>query len=106
LGTHGFLVEFAQFKLEGRVPAACSARLFCGLRFSGFESSTSLGDEARNPARTIPRSIIQSTLISGTFFIFMSYVIILDSGPGANLAETEAPLDFLRRGWALASWER
>jgi len=64
--------------------------------FSGFESSTSLGDEAKNPLQTIPRSLLQSTAISGIFFLFMAYVVVLGfRGSGFDLGKTEAPLAFL-----------
>ena len=64
--------------------------------FSGFESSTSLGDEAKDPLRTIPRSLLQSTTLSGVFFLFMAYVIVLGfKGSGVDLGKSEAPLAFL-----------
>lgn len=93
----GFAIDPAQITLQGATPAGVlSAIVLVVFAFSGFESSTSLGDEAKNPLRTIPRSLIQSTLISGLFFIFMGYVIILGfQGSGADLGKTEAPLDFL-----------
>ncbi len=62
--------------------------------FSGFESSTALGEEAKDPLRTIPRSLIQSTVICGLFFIFVAYVVILAfENTGLDLGSTEAPLD-------------
>ncbi len=42
--------------------------------FVGFESATTLGHEARNPLRTIPRAVIQSAVLSGVFFITAAYV--------------------------------
>jgi amino acid transporter len=64
--------------------------------FSGFESSTALGEEAKDPLRTIPRSVIQSVLFTGVVFIFMAYVIILGfENTSASLGTTEAPLNFL-----------
>jgi amino acid transporter len=64
--------------------------------FSGFESSTSLGDEAKDPLKSIPKSVLHSTLLAGVFFIVMSYIEVLGfSGSSMNLAKSEAPLDFL-----------
>lgn len=42
--------------------------------FVGFESATTLGHEARNPLRTIPRALIQSAVLSGIFFLVGAYV--------------------------------
>lgn len=41
--------------------------------FVGFESATTLGHEAKNPLRTIPRAVIQSAILSGLFFLVCSY---------------------------------
>src|SRR6266702_435574 len=41
--------------------------------FVGFESATTLGHEARNPLRTIPRAIIQSAVLAGLFFLVCCY---------------------------------
>ncbi len=66
--------------------------------FSGFESSTALGEEAKDPLRTIPRSLIQSTVICGFFFIFVAYVVILAfENTGLDLGNTEAPLDVVSK---------
>jgi amino acid transporter len=94
-----FAIDFAQFTLQGATPGGVlTGIVLVAFGFSGFESSTSLGYEAKDPLRTIPRSLIQSTLISGLFFLFMAYVIILGfQGSGTNLGDTEAPLDFLAR---------
>jgi amino acid transporter len=40
----------------------------------GFECATAFGEESRNPLRTIPRAVIASLLLTGTFFIFITYV--------------------------------
>jgi amino acid transporter len=40
----------------------------------GFECATAFGEEARNPLKTIPRAVIASLLLTGTFFIFITYV--------------------------------
>lgn len=93
----GFGFDAEQISLAGATPGGVLTGVvlvvFC---FSGFESSTSLGDEAKDPLRTIPRSLTQSTLLSGVFFIFASYVIVFGlKGTGAALGDTEAPLDFL-----------
>ena len=87
----------AQVTLQGATPGGVlTGIVLVVFGFSGFESSTSLGDEAKDPLRTIPRSLLQSTMLSGFFFLFMAYVIVLGfKGSGVDLGKTEAPLAFL-----------
>jgi amino acid transporter len=93
----GFAVDMSQVTLQGATPGGVvSGIVLVVFAFSGFESSTSLGSEAKDPLRAIPRSLVQSTAISGVFFLFMAYVIILGfKGSGVDLGKTEAPLAFL-----------
>ena len=64
--------------------------------FVGFESATTLGSEAREPLRTIPRAVLQSALICGLFFIVAAYGETLGYRPtGQNLGETSAPFHLL-----------
>ncbi|WP_261403707.1 APC family permease [Chenggangzhangella methanolivorans] len=64
--------------------------------FSGFESSTSLGAEAKDPLKSIPRSVTHSVVFSGIVFIFMAYVVVMGfEGSPMSLANSEAPLDHL-----------
>lgn len=44
--------------------------------FVGFESATAMGGEARNPLKSVPRSVYLSTAISGTFFVLMSLIMV------------------------------
>jgi amino acid transporter len=93
----GFAIDMGQVALQGATPGGIlSGIVLVVFGFSGFESSTSLGDEAKDPLRTIPRSLLQSTILSGLFFLFMAYVIVLGfKGSGVDLGKSEAPLAFL-----------
>lgn len=93
----GFAFDANQFTLEGATPSGIIGGIVLVVfAFSGFESSASLGHEARDPLRTIPRSIIQSVVLAGAVFVFMTYVTVLGfRGTGADLGESEAPLAFL-----------
>lgn len=98
----GFAIDRRQLTLEGATPAgALGGVVLVVFGFSGFESSTALGDEARKPLKTIPRSVLQSTLLAGLFFIVTSYVVVLGFGGSEALARSEAPLDTLATsiGW-------
>ena len=93
----GFAADMDQVTLQGSTPGGViTGIVLVVFAFSGFESSASLGAEAKDPLRAIPRSLLQSTAISGVFFLFMAYVIILGfKGSGVDLGKSEAPLAFL-----------
>lgn len=93
----GFAIDLSQLTLEGATPGGITMGIVLAVfGFSGFESATSLGDEAQQPLKTIPKAVKQSTIWAGLFFIVMTYIEVLGfSGTSADLAQTEAPLDFL-----------
>jgi len=102
---HGFSVDTAQITLKGATPGGVlSGVVLVVFAFSGFESSTALGEEAKDPLRSIPRSVMQSVVVSGLIFIFMAYVVILGFRDlGEDLGKAESPLFFLSQklgvGW-------
>ena len=60
----------------------------------GFESATSLGEEARDPLRTIPAAVILSVVVAGAFFIFCAYAEVLAArGLTTPLDKLGTPLD-------------
>jgi amino acid transporter len=62
----------------------------------GFESSTAFGEEAVKPLKTIPRSISWSLVLTGAFFIFVTYVEVLGThGYKDSLDKIDAPLNVL-----------
>jgi amino acid transporter len=99
----GFAFDASQARLAGATPSGALAGVaLVVFAFSGFESSTSLGDEAKDPLKVIPRSVLQSVVLAGLFFIAMSYVVVLGfAGSGKSLGQSEAPLDTLAKavGW-------
>jgi amino acid transporter len=90
----GFAIDREQLTFSGVTPGGVlMGMVLVVFAFSGFESSTSLGEEAKDPLRAIPRSVVQSVVVSGAIFIFMAYVVILGfRGLPADLAKTESPL--------------
>lgn len=56
--------------------------LFAFLAFSGFESSAILGEETKNPRRTVPRAILLATICIGVFYVFCSYAGVVGWGVG------------------------
>ncbi|MGW2103589.1 APC family permease [Streptomyces olivaceoviridis] len=73
-----------------------SSALFLGavfgfLAFAGFESAATLGEEAREPRRTIPRAVIGTVLIGGVFYIVTSAVEVMGFGTrSSDLARLHA----------------
>jgi amino acid transporter len=60
--------------------------------FVGFESATTLGAEARNPLRTIPRAVVQSAILAGVFFVVCGYAEVLGfRGSSASLGDSANP---------------
>jgi len=93
----GFTIDLSQLTFKGTTPGGISLGVVLVVfGFSGFESATSLGDEAKKPLKNIPKSVMQSTIWCGIFFILMAYVEVLGfSGTSENLAKSEEPLTFL-----------
>lgn len=91
----GFALDLSQLTLQGATPGGIAMGIVLVVfGFSGFESATSLGDEARQPLKTIPQAVMQSTLQAGLFFILMAYIEVLGF-QGHDLAHSEEPLTFL-----------
>ncbi|KAF3886140.1 MULTISPECIES: APC family permease [Nostocales] len=93
----GFALDMSQLTLSDVTPGKVATGLVLVMfAFSGFESATSLGDEAKKPLKTIPRSVIGSVILAGLFYISTTYIEVLGfSGTGVSITKTEEPLKFL-----------
>jgi amino acid transporter len=97
LGKHSFAPDTAQFSFKGLTVSSLGLGIVVAV-FSGvgFESSTAFGEEAVNPLKTIPRSIIWSLVVTGLFFIFVCYTETLGTrGYKDTLDKLDAPLNTL-----------
>jgi len=97
LGHHHFAIDTTQFTLKGTSLLTLGMGTVVAI-FSlvGFESSTAFGEEAVNPLKTIPRSIIWSLIITASFFIFITYVEVQGTaGASTTLDKMTAPLNTL-----------
>jgi len=56
------------------------AAVFGILAFTGFEAAAALGEEGKNPRRTIPRALILATVIVGAFYVICSYAWVIGTG--------------------------
>ena len=94
LARHGLHLDWDQLQLRGMTGSGLRLGLVLALfSFVGFESATTLGSEARNPLKTIPRAVIQSALIAGAFFVVCSYTEVLGFHVvGQDLGTSPAPM--------------
>ena len=71
---HGWHWDVDQLHLRGMTGSGLRLGLVLALfSFVGFESATTLGSEAHNPLKTIPRAVIQSAVLAGAFFTICAY---------------------------------
>jgi amino acid transporter len=97
LFSHGFTPDTSQLKLSGvSVHGLSLAVVACIFSLVGFESATALGGEARNPLRSVPRAVIWSLILTGTFMVIMGYVEVLGTRHyGTPLGSIAAPLNVI-----------
>jgi len=68
----------------------------------GFECATAFGEEAKKPLIMIPRAVIASLLLTGAFFIFITYVethALANNSP--TLDQLDSPLSTLSENLGL-----
>jgi amino acid transporter len=103
LSTFGFKLDPKQFSLSGMdFGKSIQAIVFAIFSYVGFESAATLGKEARDPCRTIPRAIQLTALVAGVFFVFTTYVITQGFADDATkLGNSGAPLGDILAGHSL-----
>ncbi len=97
LGQHHFVLDKAQFDTSAFPASKLGLGVVVAI-FSlvGFECATAFGDEAKEPLKTIPRAVILSLLISGAFFVFVTYTMVMGvRGYSTTLDNMDAPLNVL-----------
>ncbi len=94
---HGFHLDWTQLQLRRMTGGGLRLGLVLALfSFVGFESATTLGSEARNPLKTIPRAVIQSALLAGGIFMVCAYTEVLGLRTiGQDLGASQAPMRVL-----------
>ena len=99
LFRHGWHLDREQLNLRGMTGSGLRLGLVLALfSFVGFESATTLGSEARNPLKTIPRAVIQSALLAGAFFTVCAYTEVLGfRTAGQDLGASQAPMHVVAR---------
>ena len=96
---HGWHVDSDQLHLRGMTGSGLRLGLVLALfSFVGFESATTLGSEAHNPLKTIPRAVILSAILAGLFFVVCAYAEVLGfHAAGQDLGNSQAPMRLLAR---------
>jgi amino acid transporter len=91
---HGWHWDWDQLHLHGMSGSGLRLGLVLALfSFVGFESATTLGAEARNPLKSIPRAVISSSVLAGAFFTVCAYAEVLGFHTvGQDLGQSQAPM--------------
>ena len=99
LFRHGWHWDWDELHLRGMTGSGLRLGLVLALfSFVGFESATTLGAEARNPLKTIPRAVIQSSVLAGAFFTVCAYAEVLGfHAVGQDLGASQAPMYVLAK---------
>jgi amino acid transporter len=105
LVRHGWHWDREQLHLHGMTGSGLRLGLVLALfSFVGFESATTLGSEARNPLKTIPRAVIQSAILAGAFFIVCAYAEVLGfRAAGQDLGASQDPMHVVARVGGVAA---
>jgi len=77
------------------------------MSFVGWKAAASLGEETRDPHTSIPRALLGSVVLIGTYYVFVTYAATIGFGPSGmdDFAKDTAWFDTLTRrflgdGWA------
>ncbi len=94
---HGFSFDTAQITLKGvSFNGMGLAVVACIFSMVGFEAATTMGSEAKNPLKTIPRAVIWSLILTGLFFVVMGYIEVYGTRTYSTpLSAIGAPLNVL-----------
>ena len=104
LVRHGFHMDPEQLRLRGMTGSGLRLGLVLALfSFVSFESATTMGAESRDPLKTIPRAVVQSSVLGGLFFTLCAYAEVLGfRAAGLELGTSQAPLHVLALQGGLA----
>src|SRR5215211_6433151 len=86
---NGNTLDFSVFTVpQGTGASAVFLGVVFGfLSFAGFEAAATLGEEAREPRRDIPRAILGVAIFGGLYFVFVTAVEVMGFGTDARGVE-------------------
>jgi amino acid transporter len=104
LFKHGFHVDTAQTSLSGfSLKSLDFSVVVCIFSLVGFEAASTMGGEARNPLKNVPRAVVWSLILTGLFMVIMCYVEVLGAThSGLSLASLGAPLQTLSAAYGVS----
>jgi amino acid transporter len=89
---NGGVIDTHQLSLKGAGGGGIVVGMVLAIfAFVGFESAGSLGQEAKDPARSVPRAILWSCAIIGVFYLIVAYTQVYGFGDAA-FGKATAPL--------------
>ena len=86
-GPNGETFNLNVFSLpEGTgIDALAVGSVFGFLSFAGFEAAATLGEEAHNPTKDIPRAILGVALFGGVYFVIVTAIEVMGFGGDAGM---------------------
>ena len=83
---NGNTLDFSVFSVPGGTPtsAVFLGVVFGFLSFAGFEAAATLGEEAQEPRRDIPRAILGVAIFGGLYYVFVTAVEVMGFGTDAK----------------------
>jgi amino acid transporter len=89
---NGGVIDTHELSLKGAGTSGIVVGMVLAIfAFVGFESAGALGQEAKNPARSVPRAIMWSCAIIGVFYLIVVYTQVYGFGDAA-FGKATAPL--------------
>ena len=83
-GGNHFTVSVFSLQHGTGISALFLGVVFGFLSFAGFEASATLGEEARNPTRDIPKAILGVAIFGGVYFVVVTAAEMMGFGTSAN----------------------
>ena len=104
LFKHGSPIDSSQLRLSGfSLKGLDFAVVVCIFSLVGFEAASTMGGEARNPLKNVPRAVIWSLILTGLFMVVMCYVETIGAKhAGLNLGTLGAPLQTLAGAYGVS----
>jgi amino acid transporter len=87
---NGNTLDFSVFSIPSGTGASAVflGVVFGFLSFAGFEAAATLGEEAQEPRRDIPRAILGVAVFGGLYFVFVTAVEVMAFGTDAQGVES------------------